>query len=123
MILTDERINIDLYMAEDPRRFEVLKALDFEKRMSVREISRKIGFFVEETENALKDIEAVGLADTKEELKNGKLTFMARLSTRGLAYLREKGIIEEEEPEEPEVAKETAETGEPAEAEKGEQAA
>ena len=47
MILSDERINIDLYMAEDTRRFEVLKALDFEKRMSARDIARKIGFFVE----------------------------------------------------------------------------
>jgi len=109
MILPDERINIDLYLAEDERRYEVLKALDFEKRKSIREIARTIGFFVDETEIALKDIEAIGLADTKEELKKGKLTFMARLSTRGLRYLKEKGVIAEEEAEETE---ESGEAGE-----------
>lgn len=118
MISPDERINIDLFLAEDEYRLEVLKALDFKNRQTFNEISRKIALLPEEVEIAVKDIEAVGLADTREELKLGKLTYVTRLSTRGLRYLKEIGYIEEEEKEEEGTEEETegaAEEGESAE--------
>jgi len=115
MITPDERINIDLFLGEDEHRLEVLKALDFKNRQTFNEISRKIALLPEEVEIAVKDIEAVGLADTKEELKSGKLTYMTRLSTRGMRYLKEIGYIEEEESEEGGEAESTAQEGETAE--------
>lgn len=101
-IIPDERIDIDLYLSEDPRRLEVLKTLELENRRSISEIARQLGFFSQETKDALSDVEAVGLADTKEEFKGGKLTFMSRLSTRGLQFLKDRGLIAEEEAQEEE---------------------
>lgn len=97
--IPDERIDIDLYLSEDPRRIEVLKALELENRRSIGEIARKLGFFSQETKDVLSDVEAVGLADTREEFKGSSLTFMTRLSNRGLKYLKDKGLIAEEKEE------------------------
>lgn len=108
--IPDERIDIELYLSEDPRRLEVLKTLELENRKSLSEIARQLGFFVQETKDAISDVEAIGLTDTKEEFKGGKLTFMSRLSIRGAKYLRDKGIIAgEEEQEEEEGQAEDAE--------------
>lgn len=103
-IIPDERIDIDLYLSEDSRRLEVLKTLELENRRPIKEIARQLGFFVQETKDAISDAEAVGLVDTKEEFKGGKLTFTSRLSTRGAKYLKDMGLVggeEETQAEEP----------------------
>ncbi|MFP3909504.1 MAG: hypothetical protein ACOC5L_02695 [Halobacteriota archaeon] len=113
-IIPDERIDIDLYLSEDPRRIEVLKTLDFEKRRSVKEIANQLGLFIQEVKDAIADAEAVGLVDTKEELKGGKLTFVSRLSHRGAKYLKDKGLIAEEKEKAEEEGTESAEEKEKA---------
>ncbi len=95
--IPDERIDIELYLSEDPRRLEVLKVLELENRKSLSEIARQLGFFSQETKDAISDVEAVGLADTLEEFKSGKLTFMSRLSIRGAQFLKDRGLIAGEE--------------------------
>ncbi len=110
-IIPDERIDIELYLSEDPRRIEVLKTLELENRKSLSEIARQLGFFQQETKDAISDVEAVGLTDTLEEFKSGKLTFMSRLSTRGAQYLKDLGLIAGEEEEEEAQAEEAESEG------------
>ncbi|MFO7967682.1 MAG: hypothetical protein R6U44_08805 [Archaeoglobaceae archaeon] len=116
--IPDERIDIRLYLSEDPRRFEVLKTLELENRRSISEIARKLGFFSQETKDVISDVEALGLTDTLEEFKDGELTFMSRLSNRGAQYLKDMGVIAAGEEEEEGAETEEA-AGEGAESEEG----
>ncbi len=93
MILEDERIDLDIYLAEVPRRLDVLRALSYEERISIEELARKLNLDLETTRNLLRDVEAMGLVDTVEELDRGRITLKTRLSYRGVRYLRTKGLL------------------------------
>ena len=93
MILEDERIDLDVYLAEVPRRMDVLRVLSYEERISVEELARKLNLDVETAKNLLRDVEAMGLVDTREELDRGEITLKTRLSYRGVKYLRSKGLL------------------------------
>ena len=93
MILEDERIDLDTYLAEVPRRLDVLRVLSYEERMSVEDLARRLNLDVETAKNLLRDVEAMGLVDTREELDKGRITLKTRLSNRGVRYLRSKGLL------------------------------
>jgi len=93
MILEDERIDLDMYLSEVPRRLDVLRVLKYEERISIEDLARKLNLDVETVKNLLRDVEAMGLVDTREELDKGRITLTTRLSYRGVKYLRTKGLL------------------------------